>query len=134
MTFYGRCNELEALEDAPASPDYEFFVTYGRCHVGKTELFKRFCIGRRHICFPAAQEVEQRQREKFIELVADYFADRIPRIDGWVDAFDYLIEENDSLPTHVASTFEDICQEAIWEITDNDTSYLVGEHPLNFYL
>jgi hypothetical protein len=74
------------------------------------------------VYFLAAQEAEQRQREKFVERIADRFDDRVPRIDGWDDAFDYLgeqlsadpfvvvldefpylVAENDSLPSYVQS-------------------------------
>ena len=83
---------------------------------------KEFCRHRPHIYFLAAQEAEERQREKFIEHVADYFDDRVPRVDGWdealeyvgenivdedliiaIDEFPYLVEENDSLPSYFQS-------------------------------
>ena len=120
MTFYNRNDELDALGSAFESPGHAFFVIYGRRRVGKTELIKAFCAERPHIYFLAAQEAEGRQREKFVERVAEYFGDRVPRIDGWddafaylgeqietedtivaIDEFPYLIEENDSLPSYI---------------------------------
>lgn len=120
MTFYDRDDELEALETAFASSDHEFYVVYGRRRVGKTELLKEFCLDRPHLYFLAAQEAEHRQREKFVEQIADAFDDRVPRIDGWdeafeylgeklaseqrivvIDEFPYLVEENDSVPSYV---------------------------------
>jgi Predicted ATPase (AAA+ superfamily) len=83
MTFYDRDDELDALGSAFDSPGYAFFVIYGRRRVGKTELIKAFCSERPHIYFLAAQEAEERQREKFVERVANYFGDRVPRIDEW---------------------------------------------------
>ena len=122
MTFYDRERELEALETSFRSPGHGFYVVYGRRRVGKTELLKEFCADEPHIYFLAAQEAEHRQREKFVEQVADHFADRVPRIDGWDDAFDYLgekledrqlivvidefpylVAENDSVPSYVQS-------------------------------
>jgi AAA+ ATPase superfamily predicted ATPase len=122
MTFHDRTDELGALETAFESPGHDFYVVYGRRRVGKTELLKEFCAGRAHIYFLAAQEAEARQREKFVAKVADHFDDRIPRIDGWddafaylgekcaeerlvvvVDEFPYLVAENDSLPSYVQS-------------------------------
>jgi len=122
MTFYGRTEEIDALETAFESPGYGFYVVYGRRRVGKTELLKEFCADRPHIYFLAAQEAQDRQREKFIEKVAGYFDDRVPRIDGWdeafaylgeklateplviaIDEFPYLVEENDSLPSYLQS-------------------------------
>jgi len=122
MTFYDRADELDALETAFESSGHDFYVVYGRRRVGKTELLKAFCIERPHIYFLAAQEAETRQREKFVEKVADHFDDRIPRINGWdealeylgeklaidqlvvaIDEFPYLVEENDSLPSYLQS-------------------------------
>ncbi|WP_435186731.1 ATP-binding protein [Halobellus sp. EA9] len=130
MTFYDRTEELDALDTAFESPDHDFYVVYGRRRVGKTELLKEFCTGRPHIYFLAAQEAEDRQREKFVEKVADYFDDRVPRIDGWdealeylgeklateqlivaIDEFPYLVEENDSLPSYLQSFVDEQLQE-----------------------
>ena len=120
MTFYDREEELDTLTGAVESPGSDFVVVYGRRRVGKTELLKEFCADRPHIYFLAAQEAEHRQREKFLDQVADYFDERVPRIDSWdeafeylgenlqredlvvvIDEFPYLVEENDSLPSYV---------------------------------
>lgn len=120
MTFYDREEELDTLTGAVESPGSDFVVVYGRRRVGKTELLKEFCADRPHIYFLAAQEAEHRQREKFLEQVADYFDERVPRIDSWdeafeylgenlqredlvvvIDEFPYLVEENDSLPSYI---------------------------------
>jgi len=120
MTFYDREAELDTLTAAMESPSSDFIVVYGRRRVGKTELLKEFCANRPHIYFLAAQEAEQRQREKFLDQVADHFDERVPRIDGWdeafeylgeqlqredlivvIDEFPYLVAENDSLPSYV---------------------------------
>lgn len=130
MTFYDRDEELDALNTAFESPDYEFYVVYGRRRVGKTELLKEFCVDLPHIYFLAAQEAENRQREKFVEKIADYFDDRVPRIEGWDNAFDYLgeklateqlivvidefpylVEENDSLPSYIQSFVDERLQD-----------------------
>lgn len=122
MTFYDRHDELDALETAFESVDHDFYVVYGRRRVGKTELVKQFCADRSHVYFLAAQEAESRQREKFVEQVATRFDERVPRIDNWEEAFDYLgekladeqvvvvidefpylIAENDSLPSYLQS-------------------------------
>src|SRR6056297_2559658 len=120
MTFYDRETELDSLTDAVESPGSDFVVVYGRRRVGKTELLKEFCSDRPHIYFLAAQEAEHRQREKFLDQIAGYFDERVPRIDGWdeafeylgeqlqreelvvvIDEFPYLVAENDSLPSYV---------------------------------
>lgn len=130
MTFYDRGSELDALRIAFTSSEHAFYVVYGRRRVGKTELLKEFCTSRPHIYFLAAQEAEDRQREKFVEQIANHFDDRVPRIDGWDDAFDYLgeklmneklaiiidefpylIEENDSLPSYIQSFVDEQLQD-----------------------
>ena len=129
MTFYDRLEELGALDTAFESRGHDFYVVYGRRRVGKTELLKEFCADRPHIYFLAAQEAEDRQREKFVEKVAEYFDDRVPRIDGWdealdylgeklageqlvvaIDEFPYLVEENDSLPSYLQSFVDEQLQ------------------------
>jgi AAA+ ATPase superfamily predicted ATPase len=129
MTFYDRGDELDALATAFNSPGHVFYVVYGRRRVGKTELLKEFCTDRPHIYYLAAQEAEHRQREKFVEQIASHFDDRIPRIDGWDDALDYLgekltdeqvvvvidefpylVEENDSLPSYAQSFVDERLQ------------------------
>jgi AAA+ ATPase superfamily predicted ATPase len=120
MTFYNREAELETLRSAAESPGADFIVVYGRRRVGKTALLKEFCRTRPHIYFLAAQEAEHRQREKFLAQVAEYFDERVPRIDSWdeafeylgeklqtkdlvvvIDEFPYLVAENDSLPSYL---------------------------------
>lgn len=129
MTFHNRDDELAALVTALESAGHDFYVVYGRRRVGKTELLKEFCVNQPHVYFLAAQEAENRQREKFVEQIADHFDDRVPRIDGWDDAFDYLgeklttealvividefpylVEENDSLPSYVQSFVDEQLQ------------------------
>jgi hypothetical protein len=130
MTFYDRGEELDALETAFESPGHAFYVVYGRRRVGKTELLKEFCTDRPHVYFLAAQEAENRQREKFVEQVAGHFDERVPRIDGWdeafeylgeklateqrvvvIDEFPYLVEGNDSLPSFVQSFVDEQLQD-----------------------
>lgn len=120
MTFYNRTEELDALADAFDASGSDLVVVYGRRRVGKTELLKAFCNDRPHIYFLAAQEAERRQREKFAEQVATHFEDRVPRINGWdeaftylgeklqteqtvvvIDEFPYLVAENDSIPSYL---------------------------------
>ena len=93
MTFYDRQDELGALDTGHSSPGHAFYVVYGRRRVGKTALLKEFCADRPHLYYLAAQEAEERQREKFVEQIADGFDDRVPRIDHWDEAFQYLGEK-----------------------------------------
>ena len=129
MTFYNRTDELDALESAFTSSGHEFYVVYGRRRVGKTELLKEFGRVRPHIYFLSAQEAEDRQRDKFVQTVADHFDDRVPQIEGWDEAFDYLgdklteeqviitidefpylLEQNESLPSYLQSFVDERLQ------------------------
>ncbi|PGF17184.1 ATPase [Natrinema sp. CBA1119] len=133
MTFYDRSDELESLQTAFRASGHAFYVVYGRRRVGKTALLKEFCADRPHLYYLAAQEAEYRQREKFVEQIAESFDDRVPRIDGWDDAFDYLgdklsvedrivvidefpylVEENDSLPSYIQGFVDE-------QLTDTDS-------------
>lgn len=130
MEFYDRLDELDALSTAFETPGHDFVVVYGRRRVGKTELLKRFCADRPHVYYLAAQEAEMRQREKFVEQVANRFDDRVPRTDDWPDAleylgeklasedvvivideFPYLVGANDSLPSSVQGFVDERLQE-----------------------
>jgi len=129
MTFHDRQSELDALADAFESPGHGFFVVYGRRRVGKTALLKEFCDGRPHLYYLAAQEAQDRQREKLVERIADRFDDRVPRTDGWeaaftylgekianepivvvVDEFPYLVAENESVPSYIQSFVDEQLQ------------------------
>ncbi|WP_158855573.1 ATP-binding protein [Halorhabdus sp. CUG00001] len=120
MTFYDRAEELEAVRSAFESPGHDYYVVYGRRRVGKTALLKEFCADRPHIYYLAAEEAQQRQREKFVERIAERFDERVPRTETWpealeylgekiheesivvvIDEFPYLVAENDSLPSYV---------------------------------
>lgn len=130
MTFYDRGAELEALNTAFNAPGHDFYVVYGRRRVGKTALLNEFCAEKPHIYFLASQEAEHRQREKFVEQIARYFDERVPRIDTWdgaldylgekltekdlvvvVDEFPYLVAENDSLPSYLQAFVDEQLQQ-----------------------
>jgi len=126
MTFYNRIEEIDALRSTFNSPQSELFVVYGRRRVGKTALLKEFCADRPHIYYLAAQEAESRQREKFVEQIAAAFNERVPRIERWdeafeylaeklqdttmvvvIDEFPYLVEENDSIPSYLQALVDE---------------------------
>ena len=118
------------LETAVESSGHDLYVVYGRRRVGKTELLKRFCVDRPHIYFLPARGAEARQREKFVEQIAGHFDERVPRIDGWdeafehpggklgeeefvvvIDEFPYLVGENGSVPSCVQSFTDEQLQQ-----------------------
>ena len=100
--FYDRRDELDTLEVQWNAERWGFVVIYGRRRVGKTELIKRFCRERPHIYYLAAQESEPRQRQKLVEQIAAHFDERVPQIEDWPDAFEYLSEKLDEESVIVA--------------------------------
>ncbi|EMA08316.1 ATP-binding protein [Haloferax denitrificans] len=96
MTFYNRDAELTTLEEGFEADTHSFIVVYGRRRVGKTELLKQFCRDYPHVYYLAAQEAESQQLTKFVTQIAAEFDDRVPRIDGWDEAFDYLGDKLES--------------------------------------
>jgi len=129
MTFYDRAEELDALETAFETSGHAFYVVYGRRRVGKTQLLKEFCGDRPHVYYLAAQEARQRQQEKFVEQIGAHFDDRLPKLDGWdeafeylgemlhgekvvvvIDEFPYLVAEDDALPSYLQAFVDEQLQ------------------------
>ncbi|RQG87816.1 mechanosensitive ion channel family protein [Natrarchaeobius halalkaliphilus] len=90
--FYNREDELEALSREHATDRFSFVVIYGRRRVGKTELIREFCTDRSHVYHLATQDSEPVQREKFINTLAAFRHERVPKTDDWDDAIEYLGE------------------------------------------
>lgn len=90
MTFYDLEEELITATTAVKSTGSDFVVVCGRRRDGKPVLLKECCADRPYIYFPTAQEAEFRHRKKFLNQVADYFDERVPRIDSWDEAFENL--------------------------------------------
>ncbi|SFK67659.1 hypothetical protein SAMN04487950_0532 [Halogranum rubrum] len=125
MTFYDRADELAALQGEFEANQFGFVVVYGRRRVGKTELLKEFCSDRPHVYHLASQEAEQRQRQKFVEAIAAHCEERVPQIETWdeafeylgeklatnqfvfvIDEFPYLVENNASIPSYLQSVVD----------------------------
>lgn len=90
--FYDRADELEALQMEHERNDFSLVIIYGRRRVGKTELIKAFCENRTHLYHLASQDSAKVQQEKLVEELAAYRDERVPRIEDWHDAVDYLGE------------------------------------------
>lgn len=121
--FCNREKELRVLEGLHDSGRAEFFVLYGRRRVGKTELLRHFCAGRRHFSYLASQLTEGDQLRQVTDLLRHAFSD--PLLEGitfqsWeavllylaqragaerlvviLDEFPYLCDQNPALPSLV---------------------------------
>jgi len=67
--FIGRETELRELDRMYESGKFEFAVIYGRRRVGKTELIKHFCEGKRAIFFTAVENSAAYNLNAFTEAV-----------------------------------------------------------------
>ena len=92
--FYDREDELASLRAEHEREQFSLIVIYGRRRVGKTELIKEFCENTRHVYHLVSQDSAKVQREKLVEELADHKSGRIPRIEDWHDAIDYLDEHD----------------------------------------
>ncbi len=137
-TFVNRERELASLEQAYASDNAELYVLYGRRRVGKTELLREFCRGKRHVFFVAdlgteAQALAELTRQ--ISQLAFGRTDAIGAFPTWdaafellaqlarderlvvvLDEFTYLIGPNPAVPSIL---------QRLWDITLKDTRLML---------
>lgn len=93
MEFYDRERELGSLQNEFETEDFSFLVVYGRRRVGKTELIKEFCRGKKYLYHLFSQDTSKMQRERLVERIAEKFDERMPKTDNWRDAVEYLAEK-----------------------------------------
>ena len=74
MTFVNRERELTFLEQRCASDQAELVVLYGRRRVGKTELLRKFCAGKKHLFFVADLGTEESQLADFTRQIGEFLA------------------------------------------------------------
>lgn len=132
--FVNRERELNLLEQCYRSDRAELFVLYGRRRVGKTELLRAFCQGKRHLFYVADLGTEAASLAEFTRQISGFAfgrADSLSPFASWdaafeflasqaiterlvvvVDEFTYLIDANNAIPsvlqrlwdTHLQST------------------------------
>jgi AAA+ ATPase superfamily predicted ATPase len=121
MRFIDRVLQLGQLEKLWKSKQAELLVLYGRRRVGKTELIRRFCQGKPHVYFQAAQVADRDNLRHFaVEAAAATNDEFLAKADftDWgapldylaqgatkkklivvLDEFPYLCESNQALPS-----------------------------------
>ncbi len=125
--FVNRERELSWLEDTNG-----LLVLYGRRRVGKTELIKEFCRGKKHLYFLATQKTEKENMWDMQRLMADHldddlfrrieftewedlFHEFINKVDEHViiaiDEFPYLSEVNKAIPSIFQKIWDEILKE-----------------------
>ena len=93
--FIGRSDELKFLEERLAAKGGQLVVVYGRRRIGKTELLRKFCEGKRHIFYSCTESPDAQQLAAFSERVMreDVPAARyVTSFAGWRQAFESISE------------------------------------------
>lgn len=129
--FVNRVRELVFLERRYASGQAELVILYGRRRVGKTELLRRFCDGKRHFFFVAdlgteastLAELARRYGELFhndpdsthfatwdqaIKALARQASEQ--RLIVVLDEFSYLLQTSPTLPSVLQRLWDEILQ------------------------
>ena len=121
MIFVDRKAELDWLEEAYQNPRARLLIIYGRRRVGKTELLRVFCRGKRHVFFAADLGPDHEQLASFSQRLwelaygeatpgftfpsweaAFYFLSGLAgeqKLVVVLDEFPYLMERNPALPS-----------------------------------
>lgn len=119
--FVNRERELNLLEQSYRSNRAELFVLYGRRRVGKTELLRAFCQGKRHVFYVADLGTEASSLAEFTRQISRFAfdsADALSPFASWnaafaflavqaaqerlvvvMDEFTYLIDANAAIPS-----------------------------------
>ena len=93
--FIGRSDELRFLEERMAAKGGQLVVIYGRRRIGKTELLRKFCEGKRHIFYSCTESPDAQQLAAFSERVLreNVPASRyITSFADWRQAFESIAE------------------------------------------
>ncbi|OGO17824.1 MAG: hypothetical protein A2Z14_07150 [Chloroflexi bacterium RBG_16_48_8] len=126
--FVDRESELSQLEELYRTGQAELFILYGRRRVGKTELLRAFCVGKRHLFFIATMRSDSDQLAEFSQQIWGYTHDETP--DGFtfpfweaafralvelpgrpiviLDEFTYLIAGNKAIPSILQKVWDEI--------------------------
>ena len=93
--FIDRESELSKLEELHQTGRAELFVLYGRRRVGKTELLRAFCQGKRHLFFIATLSSDSDQLATFSQQIWGFTHAATPEgftFPSWEAAFRALVD------------------------------------------
>lgn len=93
--FIGRSNELNFLKKLFTTKGGQLVVVYGRRRIGKTELLRKFCEGKRHIFYSCTESPDIQQLAAFSERILreDVSAARyVTTFADWRQAFESISE------------------------------------------
>lgn len=129
--FIDREYEIAMLEELYQTERAELFVLYGRRRVGKTELLREFCEGKRHLFFIATMSSDRDQLAAFSQHIWGFtHADTSEgfTFPSWeaafralvdlpgrpivvLDEFSYLIAGNKAIPSIVQKVWDEILKD-----------------------
>lgn len=131
--FIGRLGELNTLE-REYNREKSFVVIYGRRRVGKTTLIKEFIKNKSVLYFLATEEIESRNKKRFIKSVADFTNSEYlqnAKFDNWedifkvfanyntkdkkilvIDEFQYLVGSNSAFSSVFQRAWDEVLQDA----------------------
>ncbi len=108
--FVGRYFELEQLNNAYNSGDFECVAICGRRHMGKTSLISEFIKNKDAIYFSARELTDKYNLEAFTKAVAEHFAISDDGIRTWEDAFNAAFRRStESRLILVLDNYTDAC-------------------------
>lgn len=88
--FVGRQHELEQLNSAYDSGQFECVVISGRRHIGKTALISEFIADKDAIYFSARELTDRFNRESFIRIVCEHYGVTNDVPTDWESAFETI--------------------------------------------
>ena len=108
--FVGRHFELEQLNNAYNSEDFECVAICGRRHMGKTSLISEFIKNKDVIYFSARELTDKYNLEAFTKAVAEHFAISVDGIRTWEDTFNAAFRRStESRLILVLDNYTDAC-------------------------
>lgn len=108
--FVGRQSELEQLNNAYNSGNFECVAISGRRHMGKTSLISEFIKNNDAIYFSARELTDKYNLEVFTKTVAKRFEIGLDGMQTWEDAFDVAFKHSaDNRLILVLDNYTDAC-------------------------
>lgn len=111
--FVNRDQEFAFLTERFATGDRQLLVVYGRRRVGKTALVTEFLEqhSRDHVYFLADQRGTDANAGRFAKQCATAFDDIPPAVEGFDDAFEYIVRRIDDVFVVVIDEFSYLVEE-----------------------
>ena len=92
--FVGRQSELEQLNNAYNSGNFECVAISGRRHMGKTSLISEFIKNKDAIYFSARELTDKYNLEAFTKTVAERFGIGLDGMQTWEEAFNVAFKQS----------------------------------------